>query len=201
MRKPIIWITTAAGAAALVAAGTAVAFAAGTLPVAASPTSTASPAPTASPAGDAPAPTASAFPSDIEAAIAAALAEVGAGTVLDADVDDDTAHAYEIDIRLEDGRIVEVALDRDLNVVRVEDETDSGRDDRSGDSLDDDAVPDAAAADAVAAAALAHVGSGTVVSVELSDDADHLYEVEIDLGDGEDIDVELDAEFTVVKAD
>ena len=50
------------------------------------------------------------------------------------------------------------------------------------------------------AAALAHVGSGTVASVELSDDSDHVYEVEIELAGGEDVDVELDADFAVVKA-
>ena len=44
-------------------------------------------------------------------------------------------------------------------------------------------------------------GNIEVTSVELSDDADHVYEVEIDLGDGKDVDVELDGAFTVVKAD
>ena len=62
-------------------------------------------------------------------------------------------------------------------------------------------IPAGSDRDAAAEAALAHVGSGTVVSVELSDDADHVYEVEIDLGNGDDVDVELDGSFTVVKAD
>ena len=49
------------------------------------------------------------------------------------------------------------------------------------------------------AAAFAHVGSGTVTEFDISDDSDHLYEVEITLPSGEDVDVELDASFTVLR--
>jgi len=198
MRKPIIWITSIAGAAVLIAGGTAIAFATGSISNAPSPSATlsdddSSRSATASPS-------ASAVRDDLEGAIAAALAEVGPGTVIDADTDDNAAYAYEIDIRLDAGGVVEVKLDSALDVVSTGADDDSG-DDSADDSPGDDAVPDAAAADKASAAALAHVGSGTVTSVELSDDSDHAYEVEIDLGDGEDVDVELDAQFAVVKAD
>jgi uncharacterized membrane protein YkoI len=191
MRKPIIWITTIAGAAVLIAGGAAVAVAASNSPT---------PAPSSSSSDDgattSASPSASAAASDLEGAITAALAEVGPGTVIDADTDDDAAYAYEIDVLLDAGGVVEVKLDSSLNVV-------STQDDDSDDSAtgDDDAVPDAAIVEQASAAALAHVGSGTVVSVELSDDSDHVYEVEIELAGGDDVDVELDGNFAVVKAD
>jgi len=192
MRKPIIWITSIAGAAVLIAGGTAVAVAANT------PNTF---APLAVPGST---PSASSLPSDLAGAITAALAEVGPGTVIDADTDDNANHAYEIDILLDSGGVVEVKLDRSLNVVSTQDDNrsdDQSDDDSRDESVDDDAVPDAATVERASEAALAHVGSGTVVSVEYSDDSDHLYEVEIDLANGEDIDVELDAQFAVVKAD
>ncbi|WP_404434167.1 hypothetical protein LG299_06315 [Microbacterium lacus] len=191
MRKPIIWITSVTGAAVLIAGGTAVA-------VAASNTPSLAPISTSSSVEPSPA---SVEASDLEGAIAAALAAVGPGVVLDADVDDNAAYAYEIDVRLDAGGVVEVKLDSDLNVVSTEDD-DLSDDDFSDDGgTDDDTVTDAAIVERASAAALAHVGSGTVVSVENSDDSDHIYEVEIDLGNGEDIDVELDGDFAVVKAD
>ena len=193
MRKPIIWITSIAGAAVLIAGGTAVAVAAAS--------SSPSPAPSTS-VGDganksaSPSPSASPSSSDLEAAITAALAEVGPGIVIDADTDDDAGYAYEIDVLLDAGGVIEVMLDSSLNVVSTQDD---GGDDSTG--AGDDAVPDADAVEKASAAALAHVGSGTVVSVELSDDSDHVYEVEIALAGGDEVDVELDEDFTVVKAD
>ena len=58
--------------------------------------------------------------------------------------------------------------------------------------------------DAASAAALATLPAGTVgtiTEVERSDDFDHAYEVEVTLENGQDIDVELDASFAVVKVD
>jgi uncharacterized membrane protein YkoI len=201
MRTSVIWITSTVGAVGLIAAGTAVALGAGTAPAV-----TASPAASAAQNGattaPSPAASASALPSDIEGAIAAALQAAGPGTVIDADVDDNPDYAYEIEVLLDAGGVVEVKLDSSLNVVSTQEDDRDGDDDSSdGGSSDDDAVPAGPDRDAAAEAALAHVGSGTVVSVELSDDADHVYEVEIDLGNGDDVDVELDASFTVVKAD
>jgi uncharacterized membrane protein YkoI len=193
MRKPVIWITSIAGAAVLIAGGTAVAVAAASSAPAPSPSTTV--------AGDdsnrsaSPSPSASRSSSDLEAAITAALAEVGPGTVIDADTDDNADYAYEIDVLLDGGSVVEVKLDSSLNVVSTQsdDRGDSG-------SSGDDAVPEADAVERASAAALAHVGSGTVVGVELSDDGDHVYQVEIDLVDGDDVDVELDEDFAVVTA-
>ncbi|WP_214465647.1 PepSY domain-containing protein [Microbacterium flavescens] len=205
MRKSAIIITSAAVVASL--AGGAAAFAANTTPqaplastVAANPSETPSVAPTP---GSGALGVASGNPTDLDAAIAAALEEVGPGTVVEADIDDDRDHAYEIDIRLDAGGFAEVYVDADLKVVAVNpDDADGSSDDASDDgSSDDDAVTDEATRQKAADAALAHVGTGTVTSVEFSDDADHVYEVEIDLGNGDDADVELDADFAVVKVD
>jgi uncharacterized membrane protein YkoI len=95
------------------------------------------------------------------------------------------------------------------------------RDDRNGsdssddrDDRDDDGIrPATGAADdddlvgeelsAVSAAALAAVGEGTVEEAERNDDDDdgHRYDVEIRLADGSDVDVDLDASYTVVNID
>jgi uncharacterized membrane protein YkoI len=202
MRRTALIITSAAVVASLAGAGAA--FAATQTPNAATsaigtPTGTA----TQTAARTAPADAA-----DLDAAIEAALAEVGPGTVIEADVDDDSNHAYEIDVRLDGGGEVEVKLDADLAIVSVRQESpddDGDGDDASKDDASDDdaseAVTDASVRAKAEKAALAEVGSGTVVSVELSDDADHVYEVEIDLGNGRDADVELDADFRVVKVD
>ncbi|WP_308798556.1 PepSY domain-containing protein [Agromyces silvae] len=189
MKKRTIWITSAAAAGVLaIGATAAAAFAIG------------------SDESDDRADRAGVSASQVDAAVEAALAEVGAGTVTDIDVDDDASHAYEVDVRLDAGGSVEVKLDRDLNVVAVEE-----RGDRSGDDDDDDrgddrgddsnVVIDPADRQRAIDAALAHAGGGTVSEVELSDDADHVWEVEVQLPNGGDLDVELDAAFAVVKAD
>jgi len=51
------------------------------------------------------------------------------------------------------------------------------------------------------AAAIAEVGEGTITDVDRSDDADHAWEVEVTFADGRDADVELDADFHVVRVD
>jgi uncharacterized membrane protein YkoI len=192
MRRTALIITSAAVVASLAGAGAAYAA-----------TRTAAPTGTETVARTAPTPAAD----ELDAAIEAALAEVGPGTVIEAEAGDYSAHAYDVDVRLDDGGSVEVRLDADLAVlsVREENEDDSSDDGSSGDDASDgsadDAGPDAAAREKAADAALAEVGAGTVVSVELSDDADHVYEVEIDLGNGEEADVELDADFAAVKVD
>jgi uncharacterized membrane protein YkoI len=192
MRKTALIITSATVVASV--AGGAAAFAA--------TSSTASPTP--APAASTPAPAPAGSSADLDAAIEAALAEVGAGTVLEADTDDDATHAYEIDVLLDAGGVVEVKLDDRFAVVSVEPDDSDGSDDDAGeadDDADDDRVTDPAVVDAASAAALAHVGEGTVTGVEASDDADHAWEVEIDLPDGTDVDVELDADYKVVTVD
>lgn len=47
-------------------------------------------------------------------------------------------------------------------------------------------------------AALAEAGSGTVTDVDRSDDADHAFEVDVLLDGGDELEVELDDDFTVV---
>jgi hypothetical protein len=54
--------------------------------------------------------------SDLDKATAAALASTGGGTVIESEAGDDGS-AYEVEIRLEDGRVVEVALDKGFHVM------------------------------------------------------------------------------------
>jgi hypothetical protein len=78
--------------------------------------------------------------SALEKATAAALARTGGGTVIESEVGDDGA-AYGVEIRLDDGRVVEVALDADFHVIGSgTDEDRSGPDDDAGggDSEQDD---------------------------------------------------------------
>jgi uncharacterized membrane protein YkoI len=57
-----------------------------------------------------------------------------------------------------------------------------------------------AALDRATEAALAHMGGGTVTGTEVGDE-DSLYEVEITLDSGRQVDVQLDENFEVVSAD
>ena len=50
-------------------------------------------------------------------------------------------------------------------------------------------------------AAIAETGGGTVVGAETSDDADHAYELEVRAPDGTETDVELDANYGVVRTE
>lgn len=61
--------------------------------------------------------------SALEQATAAALEHTGGGTVIESEAGDDGA-AFGVEIRLDDGSVVEVALDADFQVI--------------GDSVDDD---------------------------------------------------------------
>jgi uncharacterized membrane protein YkoI len=55
--------------------------------------------------------------------------------------------------------------------------------------------------DRASEAALAEVGEGTVAGAERSDDLDHTYSVEVRLDNGDDVDVELDEGYDVVRVD
>lgn len=57
-----------------------------------------------------------------------------------------------------------------------------------------------AALEQASAAALAHTGGGRVTETEVGDE-DSLYEVEVTLNDGSQIDVQLDENFAVVGAE
>lgn len=76
---------------------------------------------------------------------------------------------------------------------------DGSRDDDQRERRDVDDVPltDAEVASATDAA-LAEAGGGTVTDVDRSDDADHAFEVDVLLEDGDELEVELADDFTVV---
>jgi hypothetical protein len=70
---------------------------------------------------------------ELDKATAAAVERVGGGTVIDTEVGDDGA-AYGVEIRKDDGRIVEVNLDGNFDVIGSEPDDDgSNDDDGSGD--------------------------------------------------------------------
>jgi len=120
MRTPVIWIASTAITLGLIAAGTTVVLAATSAPTSAAPDSSASPSDDARSASPVSSAAPSSSPSDIDAAVSAALAATGPGTVIEADLDDNPAYAYEIEIQLDAGGIVEVKLDSALNVVSTE---------------------------------------------------------------------------------
>jgi hypothetical protein len=62
--------------------------------------------------------------SDLDEATAAALEHTGGGTVIETEVGDDGA-AYGVEIRLDDGSVVEVALDERFQVIGDEWDDDS----------------------------------------------------------------------------
>ncbi len=71
--------------------------------------------------------------SALEKATAAALQHTGGGTVIETEVGDDGA-AYGVEIRLDDGRMVEVGLDANFRVIGQESDDDGPGDaGRNGD--------------------------------------------------------------------
>ena len=71
--------------------------------------------------------------SALEQATAAALEHTGGGTVIETEVGDGGA-AYGVEIRLDDGSVVEVGLDANFNVIGQEGDDDgSGQDDGPND--------------------------------------------------------------------
>ena len=192
MKKKTIWITGAAVAAVLVVGGAGLAIA----------------DPFDGPFGtDGPL-----TGGTLDKASAAALDAVGSGTVTDTEAGSgDDAHAYEVEVTLADGTDVDVALDKSFAVLWVDGLPTAGTSPVPSTGSDDSGTDDSALAaltaadrDAASAAALATLPAGTtgtVTEVERSDDFDHAYEVEITLENGQDVDVELDASFAVVKVD
>jgi len=70
--------------------------------------------------------------SNLQRATAAALAHTGGGTVTETEIGDDGA-AYGVEVRLEDGRQVEVNLNQSFEVIGQESD-----DDGPGEGSDDD---------------------------------------------------------------
>ena len=147
----------------------------------------------------------------LERASDAALAEVGEGTVTEAERSDDLDHAYTVEVRREDGSDVDVELDEDYEVVRVDGASTGGgatgtnsetpSDDPTDAATGDDAAISADDRSSAEKAALDAAGPGTVTDLDRSDDTEHAWEVEVTGADGRDVDVELDAQFAVVRID
>jgi uncharacterized membrane protein YkoI len=127
---------------------------------------------------------------------AAATAEVG-GTAVDVEAGDPGEEAYEVEVRLDDGTEVDVYLDEELAVIGqdTDDDDRSGTDGRDG----DDRLLGTAERQAAEDAALAAVDGETVLEVEASDDGDEAYEVSVLDADGTEWDVDLDADFGVLR--
>lgn len=66
---------------------------------------------------------------------------------------------------------------------------------------DGDDVTDADLRGQLEKIALDEVGQGRVTDVERSDDRDHAYEVEVDLGNDDDVSVEIAEDLSVVRVD
>ena len=73
--------------------------------------------------------------SALDEATAAALAHTGGGTVIETEVGDDGA-AYGVEVRLDDGRVVEIALNADFQVVGSTADDDGPEGDEAGDTDD-----------------------------------------------------------------
>jgi uncharacterized membrane protein YkoI len=69
--------------------------------------------------------------SSLEKATAAALAHTGGGTVTETEVGDDGA-AYGVEVLLADGRLVEVNLDENFDVIGEENDDDGANDKDDG---------------------------------------------------------------------
>ncbi|AIY17638.1 hypothetical protein GUY44_06210 [Pimelobacter simplex] len=125
----------------------------------------------------------------------AAVAAAGGGRAVDVEKSDDAGEAYEVEVRLDDGREVDVTLDDDLKVL----DRDADDDDNDDDADDRPVAIGAPERTAAEKAALAAVGGGTVVDVDPSDDPGVTYEVEVRDRSGVEWDVDLDAAFAVVN--
>ena len=74
--------------------------------------------------------------SDLQQATAAALAHTGGGTVIETEVGDDGA-AYGVEIRRDDGSVVEVSLDGGFRVIGEESDDDGAESEDEGAGADD----------------------------------------------------------------
>jgi uncharacterized membrane protein YkoI len=144
---------------------------------------------------------------DLDRAEQVALDHVGEGTVSGSETEDDGgATAYEVEITRADGSEVDVDLDAGYTVVHTSEEgrgaEDDDGDDDEGVEADDRLLTDTESTSA-REAALAEVGAGTVTEVSaedtLVDGAEVAYEVEVTRPDGTEVEVGLDARFTVVS--
>lgn len=155
--------------------------------------------------------------SDREKASAAAIEYVGGGTVTDTERgDDDDGYAYEVEVTLPSGTDIDVKLNEDFKVINsppkaadleptptptpTPSPSPSATQAPAGDP-DDRPLTGTTLKRASAAALKATDPGGRVTEATGSDDADHAYEVEVELPNGEDVTVELDTSFKVTKID
>jgi hypothetical protein len=133
MKKRTIWISSAAAAGVLALGGTAIAYAA--------TDGFESEEPAGSSQG-AERDDEQLTGADLEQATDAALAETGSGEVVDTEREDDLeadrAVAYEVEVKLDSGKFVEVSLDENFDVVTVEEDADDAGEADDADDADDD---------------------------------------------------------------
>lgn len=175
MRKKTVWITSAAATAVLAVGGASVAVATG---------ETSDDGEDMALSGQ-----------SLERATKAALAEVGQGTVTDAETSDDVGSAYEVEVALDKGGEVDVELNDSYEVVQVSEPETDDEEESSGPPLSDSDRTKAKKA------ALDKTGGGSVEGIERGDDAGAAYEVEVNLDNGQEADVHLDDGFQPVKVD
>lgn len=146
---------------------------------------------------------------DREKASDAALKYVGGGTVTDVERGEgDDDYEYEVEVTLPNGSDVDVQLDSNFSVMNNPPKaTDLAGTptpaDPSADSpqlLDGTPLTGETLARA-SKAALKATGGGTVIATNYSDDADHVYEVEVMLPNDEQVTVELDRSYKVTTID
>ena len=133
----------------------------------------------------------------LEQASDAALTHLGEGRVTDTEVGDEEGY-YEVEVALDNGNEVDVHLDEDFTVLFEEVDGDEVSEDDAGEQ--DEQVTGPARDDAAAAAHEA-AGGGTVTEVEVADEGDSGYEVEVSKDDGSFVEVALDTEFGVVSVE
>lgn len=153
--------------------------------------------------------------SDRDKATEAALAATGGGAVSDADRgDSDDGYAYEVEVTFSNGADVDVELDENFNVTNSppkasdfaseaapsSDPASAPARSRFADDRDDRPLRGETLKKA-SEAALEATDGGKVIETGGSDDRDHAYEVEVLLGNGEDVSVELDKKFKVTEID
>jgi uncharacterized membrane protein YkoI len=133
----------------------------------------------------------------------AAVRAVG-GTVVEVEASDDRGEFYEVELRKDDGTEVKVSLDKNLNVIGQEvdgreDDGDNDGDNEGDNEGADDRALSGSERTSARQAALRAVNGGTVTEVEAGDDRGVAYDVEVRGTDNTEWDVELDADFQVLR--
>ena len=113
----------------------------------------------------------------------AALAATGGGRVTAAEkTEDDAFHAYDVDATLPDGQEVDVDLDKDFKVV----------------GTDPAVIPTSGTPSTTATPTAGATSSG---DDDDDDDADHAYEIDVTLDNGDEVSIDLDKNVKVVRTD